>query len=115
MLVIESTETVNGEKIPMRIEVDAVPAERPSPYGPTRGAGDKAVKSAEGVFQDGLDLARQSASKVAATIKSIDDTMRPDEFEVTLAIKLDIEAGAVIAKTSAGAQLDVRMLWKREP
>jgi hypothetical protein len=113
MLVIESSETVGGETIPMRIEVDQAPAVRG--YGATRGVGDKAVRTAEGVFQDGLELARTSASQVAATIQTIDGKLRPDEFEVTLAIKLDVEGGAVIAKTSAGAQLDVRMLWKREP
>jgi hypothetical protein len=111
VLVIKSTETVEGEEIPMLIEVDAAPSVR----GPTRGAADRVVKTADGLFQDGLELARGCASKVATTIQSIDGTMRPDEFEVTLAIKLDLEAGAVIAKTSAGAQLDVRMLWKREP
>ncbi len=109
MLVIESTETVDGETIAMSIEVDH------APRGQTRGAADRAARSADGLFQDGLELARRSASKVATTIGSIDAKMRPDEFEVTLAIKLDLEAGAVIAKTSAGAQLDVRMLWKREP
>ena len=113
MLVIKSTESVDGEAIPMLIEVDQDPAG--SVRGPTRGAADRAVKTADGLFQDGLELARQSASKVATTIHAIDDKMRPDEFEVTLAIKLDLQAGAVIAKTSAGAQLDVRMLWKREP
>ncbi len=109
MLVIESTETVDGEAITMSIEVDHVGR------GQTRGAADRAARSADGLFEDGLELARRSASKVATTIGAIDARMRPDEFEVTLAIKLDIEAGAVIAKTSAGAQLDVRMLWKREP
>lgn len=109
MLVIESTETVDGETISMSIEVDH------GGRGQTRGAADRAARSADGLFQDGLDLARRSASKVATTLGAIDAKTRPDEFEVTLAIKLDLEAGAVIAKSSAGAQLDVRMLWKREP
>jgi hypothetical protein len=107
VLVIESTEMVDGETVSMSIEVDH------AGRGPTRGAVDRAARNADGLFQDGLDLARRSASKVATTIGALDATARPDEFEVTLAIRLDLEAGAVIAKTGAGAQLDVRMLWKR--
>jgi hypothetical protein len=113
VLVIKSTETVDGEDFPMLIEVDQAPAE--SACRATRGATGRAVKTADNLFQDGLELARGCASKVASSIQAIDTTMRPDEFEVTLAIKIDVEGNAVLAKTSAGAQLDVRMLWKREP
>ena len=38
MLVIESTETVDGEEIPMRIEVDRALAA--AGYGTTRGVGN---------------------------------------------------------------------------
>ncbi len=36
---------------------------------------------------------------------------RPSEFEVQLAIKLDSQVGAILAKASAEAQLQVTMKW----
>jgi hypothetical protein len=44
----------------------------------------------------------------------MDDALRPLEFSVQLAIKLDSEVGAVIAKASAGAQLQVTMKWVKK-
>ena len=57
---------------------------------------------------------RSCAVKAVSGIKSINEASRPDEFELKLAIKLDSEMGAVIAKVSAGAQLEVTMKWKSD-
>jgi hypothetical protein len=42
----------------------------------------------------------------------MDEATRPEELEVKIAIKLDSEVGAVIAKASTGAQIEVTMKWK---
>jgi hypothetical protein len=51
---------------------------------------------------------------VADTIADLDQKIRPDEFELQIAIKLDAEAGAVLTKVGAGAQLQVAMKWTRQ-
>lgn len=64
------------------------------------------------VFGEGVDLARSCASRVAEGLGGLPEEVRPDEFELHVAIKLDSEVGAVVAKESAGAQLRVTMRWK---
>jgi hypothetical protein len=111
--VIRSMETVGEEQVPILIEVDAPSARPDSVYRPTRGQrGDKMIESAEGLFRDGMSLARSCAAEVAATFARAGEKAGPNEVEVTVAIKLDAEVGAILAKSSAGAQLDVKMIWK---
>ena len=79
----------------------------------TRGdATQKVVTLARDVFGDGVELARSCAVRVAQGLADLPGKMKPDEFELQLSIKLDSEVGAVIAKTSAGAQLQVSMRWR---
>jgi hypothetical protein len=99
------------------VEVDQVSdAEPASIYAEveTRAeAAQKVVTLARDVFGEGLELARSCAARVARGLDDMPETMRPDEFELQLAIKLDSEVGAVIAKARAGAQLQVSMRWRR--
>lgn len=115
MPVIRKTETIDGEEITIYVEVDQLPAAA-SPYDDLR-SGDVANKAVEAVvdtFGDAMQLVRSCAVKAVSGIKSINEASRPDEFELKLAIKLDSEIGAVIAKVSAGAQLEVTMKWKSD-
>ncbi|WP_434684990.1 CU044_2847 family protein [Pseudanabaena minima] len=115
MPVIKKTETIDGEEIAIYVEVEQLPA-AVSPYEDLR-SGDIASKAVEAVvdtFGDAMQLVRSCAVKAVAGIKSINEASRPDEFELKLAIKLDSEMGAVIAKVSAGAQLEVTMKWKSD-
>ena len=72
---------------------------------------ERVIESAEDLFGDGLKLAKNCATKVADSIDSMDDRIRPEQVEVQLAIKLDSEIGAVLAKASAGAQMQVTLRW----
>jgi len=98
------------------VEVDEVPDNGPAAiYGEveTRAeAAQKVVTLARDVFGEGLELARNCAGRVARGLADLPDAMKPDEFELQLAIKLDAEVGAVIVKTQAGAQLQVSMRWR---
>jgi hypothetical protein len=38
----------------------------------------------------------------------------PSDVELNFAINFDMEAGAVLAKTSVGASLTVKLTWKRD-
>ena len=38
----------------------------------------------------------------------------PSDVELNFAINFDMEAGAIVAKTTVGASLNVKLTWKRE-
>ena len=40
------------------------------------------------------------------------DNQRPDSYEIQVAIRFDVEAGAVVTKIGAGAQMQVTMRWE---
>jgi len=112
MPIIESKDIVNGEEVAIYIEVDNLPTVK-SPYENVRsGEVAKVVAAARDVFGEAMKLTRNSAKRVVESIKQMDEDTRPEELEVKLAIKLDSEVGAVIAKASTGAQIEVTMKWK---
>lgn len=112
MPLAKSTETLNGQDIVFLVEVDTEPKEE-SPYQDTRATPLQTVKEAtKDMMDDGMTLARNCAKKAVAGINALDDKFRPEEFELKIAIKLDSEMGAILAKASAGAQLEVTMKWK---
>jgi Trypsin-co-occurring domain 1 len=113
MPIIESKETVDGQQVSIFIEVDE-PTVKKGPYDDTRGATDKIITGINDALGDGLNLTRKCAARAVETIKAMDEALRPQEFSVQLAIKLDSEVGAVIAKASAGAQLQVTMKWVKK-
>lgn len=113
MPIIESKEAINGKEVIIYIETDQAPVKKGT-YGETRGITDKVISGVKDAFGDGLDLTHSCAARVVDTIKAMDKTLRPAEFTVQLAIKLDSEVGAVLAKASAGAQLQVTMKWVQE-
>lgn len=112
MPIIESKDIVNGEEVAIYIEVDNLPPVR-SPYENVRGGETtKVVAAVRDVFGEAMKLSRNCAKRVVDSVKQMDEATRPEEFEVKLAIKLDSEVGAVIAKASTGAQIEVTMKWK---
>ena len=113
MPIVENRSIHDGEEYVVYIEVDEVP-QAGSPYENLRGS-DRVVTAARDLFGDGLELARYCATHVVENIKKMGSAVRPEEFQVQLAIKLDSEVGAVIAKTTAGAQLQVTMKWVNKP
>ena len=111
MPIIQSTHSINGEPVIINIEMDDAPAPE-NHYKDTRGEiTDKVIKAAQDYFAEGLSLARNCASSMAETLNSMGENVRPDEIEAQLSIKLDANAGAVLTKLGAEAQLQVKMKW----
>ena len=108
MAIIESTKEIEGKTVTIYVEADTVP--KKSVYGDQRGAAN-VIDGVRDVFGEGLELVRNCAERIVEGVKNIPAPSRPDEFQVQLAVKLDSQVGAVIAKTSAGAQLQVTMKW----
>src|SRR2546422_704623 len=113
MPIIENTVTnPDGEEVTIYIEVDE--NQVLNPYADVRGEGFPVVEAAKDVFGSGMKLIRTCAEQIVHTVQTVDHAMRPTEFEVQLAIKLDSQVGAILAKASAEAQLQVRMKWVKK-
>ncbi len=114
MPIIKSTSEVEGEQIDIYIEVDEEPEvpDSDNPYQDVRESlAKKAVKAVGNVFGDGLALSRRCAREVIHSVNQMDDEVKPNEFEVQLAIKLNSEVGAALTKLGGEAQMQVTMKW----
>ena len=110
MPIVRSKEGTRNNEIEILIEMDEATVTR-GPYSETRGVTDRVVGEIRDAFEEGLALSSKCAEKAVGMIKAMSDTVRPQEFSMQLAIKLDADLGAIIAKTSTGAQLQVTMKW----
>jgi len=101
---------------PIYVEVDVArevdPAQIYAELTTRANPAERVIALSRDVFGEGVELARSCAARVAEGLSGMPDRLRPDEFELQIAIKLDSEVGAVVAKASAGAQLQVTMRWK---
>lgn len=61
-------------------------------------------------FRAYFDPVRRLADQLADKISEI--KTKPDEFEVTVGIKLTTEAGVIFAKAGADAEMAVKLVWK---
>ena len=113
MPIVKSIERNQNSEIELLIEVDETPVAKGT-YGETRGVTDRVVGEIKDVFAEGLELSSKCAEKAVDMIEAMAETVRPQEFSLQLAIKLDADLGAIIAKTSAGAQLQVTMKWVKK-
>jgi len=112
--IIKSTSEVEGEQIDIYIEVDEEPEvlDSDNPYQDVRESiAKKAIKAVGNVFGDGLALSRRCAREVIHSVNQMDDEVKPNEFEVQLAIKLNTEVGAALTKLGGEAQMQVTMKW----
>jgi hypothetical protein len=69
----------------------------------------------EMAFNMAMGAIRLMAVRMAKTVREIERDAMPDEVAIEFALKLDIEAGAVVpivAKTSTGGQFTVKFMWK---
>ncbi len=69
---------------------------------------DLSVESARAVSK-AMETIRSMGERVSATVESL--VRRPTQAEVTFGITLDAEAGALLAKASAGASIEVKLTW----
>ena len=102
----------NNETVLIQIEMDEVSVA--SPYENMRGPKESArqvIEISRDVFGEGLQLAHNCAAAVVNSISQMSEKVRPNEFEVQFAVKLTSEVGAVIAKLSSEAQLQINMKW----
>ncbi|MEU0504978.1 CU044_2847 family protein [Nocardia sp. NPDC005998] len=61
-------------------------------------------------FEDALADVQRAAAAALAVFR--DGSLKPDAVDLEFGIKLNAEAGAVIAKTSVEGHLTVKLSWK---
>jgi NTP-dependent ternary system trypsin peptidase co-occuring protein len=94
---------------PLVAEVDG----RDAAYPSIRSSAGGVVRDAAGRFEDALEGVRAAAVTALETFR--DDKLQPDEVGIEFGVKLNAEAGAVIAKTSLEGHLVVTLRWARDP
>ena len=108
--IIKSTSVVDDKTVDIYIEVDTIPPPDEDPE--LRSGADGAIKAVGDLFGKGLALSRNCATEVIHSIEKMDDKVKPNEFEVKLAIKLDSQAGVpYLVKLGTEAQMEVTMKW----
>lgn len=84
-----------------------------SPQGTLRGNGFKpaelATKSAQALSQ-AMGTIYALASRTTEMVNRL--PAKPAEFELEFGIKIDAEAGAVVAKAGGEGNLRIKMVWK---
>lgn len=119
MAIVGSRETIAGREIAILVEVDDPPAGASiadwlDEGDEARGERvDRLLDATRDVFGEGLALIRDSAARAVDSYNEMSEDLRPDHFELQLAIKLDVEAGAFVTKLGAGAQMQVTMAWNK--
>jgi hypothetical protein len=76
-----------------------------------RGATSEAVATAVDTFEAAMAKVRYAAEGILHQLTSL--TQPPDEVEVEFGVKLNVETGAIIAKSSAEANFKINLTWKR--
>lgn len=92
---------------PVVVEVD----EEDAGYASISAKPGEVVKDVKGSFEDALERVRGAAESALATFR--DEVLDPDEVSIEFGVKLNAEAGAVIAKTSVEGHLVVGLRWTR--
>ena len=87
-------------------EVDVAP-------GVSRVSRDGVLAKATGTFEDALTRVRDAAATALAQFQ--DMARQPDSVEMTFGVKLDAQAGAVIAKTGVQGHFEVKLTWSQQP
>ncbi len=100
----------SGQPVVVRIEVAETSIETYGYDRQTRG-GSQVVDRAKDAFKESLQLIHTCTTQISTTLHKIPPELRPKEYEVQFAIKIDGKVGAFIAESTAGAQLQVTLRW----
>lgn len=73
--------------------------------------GDAIFKNVTESFEKALSQVRDAASAAMAQFLAMPRC--PDEVELKFGVKLDAQAGAVIARTGLQGQFEVKLKWRR--
>ena len=103
-------ETQTGEGSSVRIEVEDT-SKPATGFAHQSTSTNVSGDNAEEAYQQVLQTIRGCADGIIGTIQDLQT--QPDTVAVDFAIKVDAEAGAMVAKTREDAQFRVSLSWKQ--
>lgn len=89
-----------------------VVAELDDARGVSRAARQGVLATARSTLEGALTEVRDAASAALAQFQ--DMVQKPDEVEIKFGVKLDAQAGAIIARTGMQGHFEVTVKWKQE-
>jgi len=110
MAIVGSIAVINDQESSILVEVEKQ-ADAGYNYQDLRAPVSQTIQKVGDLLGSALALVNKCAARIHEAVSAIDKEQRPQEYAVQLGIKLDAEMGAVIAKTSGGAQLQVTLKW----
>lgn len=96
----------DGTSVWVEVEEEITPGMVPA------GRGEGVPERARQTFEAALEKVRPVAETVVRKLRALSDP--PDEVEVEFGLKLNAEAGAVLAAAGAEAHYKIVLTWKRE-
>ncbi|MBF2035006.1 MAG: hypothetical protein IGR92_05850 [Leptolyngbyaceae cyanobacterium T60_A2020_046] len=71
-----------------------------------------ATKSAQALVQ-AMGIIQALANRTTETIQRL--PQKPSEFELSFGIKIDADAGAIVARGNEEGNLHIKLVWKDDP
>src|ERR1700690_2901866 len=93
------------------VEVD--PADSVSSRVMRGSAPEAAMATATATFESALQTVRCAAEGILHQLRSL--AQPPDEVAVEFGVKMNAQAGAIIAKASTEANFKINLTWKKAP
>jgi len=79
-------------------------------FGVARISRDDGVIEATKSLENALKATRSSLTAIVDSIRDL----APDEYEIEFGMKLNAEAGVIVAKTALEGHFTVKLAWKRQ-
>jgi len=70
------------------------------------------TKKANDVLYAAMDTIKATSTLLVETVQGLN--LVPDEIQIKFGVKIDFEAGAMVAKVGTEAQYDVTLIWKQD-
>jgi hypothetical protein len=108
--MIDYIETQAKDGTPIRIEVEST-QKAGTGFGRQSSSADVSGDFAQDAYNQVLSTIRACANGVIDTLQNLDAS--PSAASIDFAIKIDAEAGAMVAKSMGDAQIKVSLSWKQ--
>jgi hypothetical protein len=95
-------ESTDGSTMLVEVDDDAFGVERVARRGGVIEAGER--------LEEVLARARSTIGAVVDSVRSF----APDEYEIEFGLKLNAEAGAVVARTAVEGHFTIKLAWRRD-
>ena len=68
-------------------------------------------ENAERALDQAMGLIHSCADRISRAVSSLHQSTRPKEVEATFGVKFSTEAGAILAKASTEANIEIKLKW----